>query len=673
MADTLESLEIEIKHSASGAAGEINKVADAVTKLSNSLNGVPAKLRRLVEVMNAIKGGGGITINDNSTTQNAEVINNVQQAAQRAGKATKEASKGIKQLSKEAQKAHKPLGNFIASLRRIAFYRMIRTILKSITEAIGEGLKNAYAFSAGITTEGHRFSAALDAMSSSGLKMKNQLGSAFISLLAAIAPIINYLISLIVRLADALSQLFAAFTGGTYLKAKDVFKEWGDTAASGAKAAKEWKNQILGFDEINKLEAPSDGGGGGGGLDLLPDDMFVDTEISDWAKKVRDNLALIEMTASGFALGLGCILLFSGANIPLGLGLIALGVAGFTQALKEEWGSVDPKIAKAVSNIMLIVGGALLAVGALLTFSSANIPLGIGLMAAGAASLATAAAINWKGTTNSIKTVLADILLIVGGALLALGIIIMLATPTFSPLGLGLIIAGAASLAAGAALNWEWMENKIKGVISVLMAILGGALVVLGAMLCLSGAGIPLGLGLIWAGMKTSYASFNVSDNAITRAVKTIADNVWRTVSNTFDKIIGGIDRIISWLRSAFDWVSNLWSNIRSINATAGGLGGGVFANGGFPEEGQLFIAREAGAEMVGTIGGRTAVANNDQIVAGISAGVYEAVSAAMQSGGSNSGSRTVVLDINGREFMRATFDDQRAVARERGVQLFTT
>ena len=48
-------------------------------------------------------------------------------------------------------------------------------------------------------------------------------------------------------------------------------------------------------------------------------------------------------------------------------------------------------------------------------------------------------------------------------------------------------------------------------------------------------------------------------------------------------------------------------------------------ADGGFVHEGQLFIAREAGAEMVGSIGNRTAVANNDQIVAGIAHGVAEA------------------------------------------------
>ena len=50
------------------------------------------------------------------------------------------------------------------------------------------------------------------------------------------------------------------------------------------------------------------------------------------------------------------------------------------------------------------------------------------------------------------------------------------------------------------------------------------------------------------------------------------------------------------------------------------------FADGGFPDAGQLFIAREAGAEMVGSLGGHTAVANNDQIVEGIREGVEAAM-----------------------------------------------
>lgn len=60
------------------------------------------------------------------------------------------------------------------------------------------------------------------------------------------------------------------------------------------------------------------------------------------------------------------------------------------------------------------------------------------------------------------------------------------------------------------------------------------------------------------------------------------------------------------------------------------------YAAGGFPMEGQMFVAREAGPELVGTIGGRTAVANNDQIVESVSQGVYRAFSQAMAESGSN-------------------------------------
>ena len=68
------------------------------------------------------------------------------------------------------------------------------------------------------------------------------------------------------------------------------------------------------------------------------------------------------------------------------------------------------------------------------------------------------------------------------------------------------------------------------------------------------------------------------------------------------------------------------------------------YASGGFPTEGELFVAREAGPEMVGSIGGKTAVANNDQIVDSVSRGVYQAVVAAM---GSSRGDQVVEAKVN--------------------------
>ena len=60
------------------------------------------------------------------------------------------------------------------------------------------------------------------------------------------------------------------------------------------------------------------------------------------------------------------------------------------------------------------------------------------------------------------------------------------------------------------------------------------------------------------------------------------------------------------------------------------------FATGGFPEVGEMFIAREAGPELVGSIGNRTAVVNNQQIVESVSRGVAEAVSRVMGTQGGN-------------------------------------
>lgn len=58
------------------------------------------------------------------------------------------------------------------------------------------------------------------------------------------------------------------------------------------------------------------------------------------------------------------------------------------------------------------------------------------------------------------------------------------------------------------------------------------------------------------------------------------------------------------------------------------------YARGGFPEAGQLFVANEAGPEMVGKMGNRNVVANNNQIVDAIRKGVFEAVLDALNASG---------------------------------------
>jgi len=86
-----------------------------------------------------------------------------------------------------------------------------------------------------------------------------------------------------------------------------------------------------------------------------------------------------------------------------------------------------------------------------------------------------------------------------------------------------------------------------------------------------------------------------------------------------------GISSFIGNIKTAF---SNIKIDLPSLGKTKG------YASGGFPATGELFIAREAGPELVGRIHGKTAVANNDQIVNGIRNGVYQAMRSAMSGYG---------------------------------------
>ena len=69
-----------------------------------------------------------------------------------------------------------------------------------------------------------------------------------------------------------------------------------------------------------------------------------------------------------------------------------------------------------------------------------------------------------------------------------------------------------------------------------------------------------------------------------------------------------------------------------------------TYAEGGFPDMGQMFIARERGPEMVGKIGSRNAVVNNNQIIEGVANGVYNAVVSAMSVVGNNNNNVNVTL-----------------------------
>lgn len=557
-------------------------LSEAMRKAIETASQVDILKAKLASLKDAMQAAFAMGDKDKAYDIQSKILQ-VQSALDKASNSAKGTAKSTMTLSQAIKKSLEPMSSFVASLKRIAMYRLMRTIIKAITQSMMEGLKYAYLFSKGITTEGHRFSAAMDQMKSATTKMKAQLGSAFISLLTALMPIFIRLINFVLKLADAMSQLFAALTGSTYLKAKDVSVDFEDAMKGGAKAAKEWKNQLLGFDEINKLEAPGDSGGSGvTGLD--PSQMFEDAPIEAWAMKIRD---VVEWLQEHLSLVKGIVL--------------AIGVAFAT------W-----KVANIIGHLMGIESGL------------GRIFAGITLAVAGFALLANGM-LEWIRTGELTEDAFWKIEI----GILAMGAGIALITGSWIPLLVAVVLAAIFAIIT----QWDKLKAKLEEWHEKLSSYLGNG--------------------------KLEWQDFAA---VIVRGALDIIVAV--------ETIIGWIKTLIGWIRSAFEWISafNTTVNARAAyNEANGSMYLTGFASGGYPDEGQLFVARESGPEMVGTVGGRTAVANNADIVSAIEGGVYRALSSA---GGSGKSNQPIVLSVNGRELARVLYSDQQAVAREHGVRL---
>lgn len=524
-------------------------------RTANEIDVLTMKLRFLREAMEEAFAAGDAKKANDLRTQ----ILQTEKALEKAKRAADGTRKGFREMAKEFAKSDGPITRLLSSLKRIAMYRILRTILKEIGKAFSEGLEKAYIFSSGIQTEGHRFAEAMDRMKSSSNQMKGQIGAAFIALLAAIEPILITIINLAIRVADAISQFMSAFTGKTYLKANATAAKFADTMARGGAAAKEWKNQLLGFDEINRLNEPSQGGG----KDPMKGYDFKDTPIAEKFLKLAEKVkTAIQWVKDNFD-DLKDVL------IAVGVAIGSLGLLKLAQNLVGLIAAINP------------------------------VKLGIALLA-GSIALLVLGLKDWIETGELSTATFWKI----EAAVMGIGIALALFTGSWIPLAVAAVVVAVFAIVT--------QFDKIKKALADFQDKLSST----------------LGNG------KLEWLDFAA-----------VAVRVLMAPIDAIIKLIGWLKKLVNWIATVIDAFDS--SPIgRRINKRAQSIqdDGSIWlqglASGGFPDEGQLFIAREAGPEMVGTIGGRTAVANNDQIVEGIRQGVYEAVSAAMVN---NSGGETQV------------------------------
>lgn len=140
---------------------------------------------------------------------------------------------------------------------------------------------------------------------------------------------------------------------------------------------------------------------------------------------------------------------------------------------------------------------------------------------------------------------------------------------------------------------------------------------------------------------------------------------MWQSFKNWFSQ------NIIQPMTKALDGITNgIKNKVNSISIFGATRNVTGFADGGFPTKGDLFIANEAGPELVGSMGTRTAVANNDQITSGIKQAAYEGMKQAL-SESNGLGGVSVVIEGELKNLMKAFVKENNAYRKQTGYSMF--
>ena len=229
-----------------------------------------------------------------------------------------------------------------------------------------------------------------------------------------------------------------------------------------------------------------------GAIELGISKGYSTESVTDWLRSFVTDLVGVVSVASLF---LGVINMIAG-NLPLGIGLLVLGSAGLAGDAAYNWDRIQTlmegplgELTAKISAASLVLGFVCVAVGAL--------PLGIGLIVAGAAGLAMSLPAIWDNLNNYMQGPVAELTAKLSAASLILGFVCMAAGMVM--LGVGLIVAGSAGLAMSLPAVWDQLENYMKGPVGELTAKLSAASLILG-FVCVAAGWLALGVGLIVMG-----------------------------------------------------------------------------------------------------------------------------------------------------------------------------
>ena len=321
-----------------------------------------------------------------------------------------------------------------------------------------------------------------------------------------IIPALKYIVAQMRDWAVSVGRIIAELSGMSYEEfvaqaraTKEAAGNYKKMADSSAETAKNVKKQLAAFDDMQILtggETSEADGGESAGFDAL---AGYDTGN---AKNMLEDV----MTAvRGALIALGVILLVSG-NVGWGISLIIAGAAmmGYSESKTGNDNDNDDDIKSKIDKLSgaVIIGGILaILLGILLCMAPPLLGLGVKLIAIGAAASFGTIALNWDSIKEKLQTSAGDWVAVGGIIAIVLGILLCM-TPLF-PLGIALIALGAAAVVTPIVVNWDTITKQVSRAIEENKGLLAGAaagLLLIGILLCFTPM-LALGIALIATGV----------------------------------------------------------------------------------------------------------------------------------------------------------------------------
>ena len=226
--------------------------------------------------------------------------------------------------------------------------------------------------------------------------------------------------------------------------------------------------------------------------------------------------------------------------------------------------------------------------------------------------------------------------------------------------------------------TWNTLTGKLSGTVSYAAEKIGKVWAALNDTVSGTAEYVASKIGKVWAALNDTVSGTanyyaKKAGKAWRKLTKTLKGRVnyyakkagsgWRKLTK---KLKATVSFTAKWAAGAGSWLKRKASSwFKGGKAEGGVYSGGrwrpvqSYEGGGEPNTGQLFVAREAGPELVGTLGGHTAVMNNDQIVASVSDGVARAMADVMRNFPSGDGT-SVVIEGDMAQFFRVV--QQKAI-----------